>query len=277
MAICCPKSIKACALRITRQDECDIALDPLFPNSRILTAGFMELNLSPDVETGNDITTINACGDICIRDKDCDRLKGFDLELMLCGIPLPVIEMLTGATLLDDGAGGFKGAVMRESKSLAACENSKALEIWSKNADKGVCTVDGAVENLYIQWTLPRTINWEISGGLNFTNGPLEVTLTGYAENNPLWFPSFPNNTFPAYVPAGAPFTGRPTGAAPAPADYDNPDIVTDCGGGISGVDTWTLDDQIAIQNGGPMAWQCVPQLPCPIDDCAYVDNTFTP
>lgn len=262
MSICCPSSIKACALRITRQNECDVALDPLTPNSRIATSGFMELNLSPDVESGNDITTKNACGDICIRDKDCSRLKGFDVELKLCGIPLPVIEMLTGATLLSDGAGGFSGAVMRESKA-AACENSKMIEVWSKNAAK-VCSVDGAVENLYIQWVLPLTIDWEISGGLNFTMNALEVVLKGYAQNNPLWFPSYPGSTFPAWTPGGGDPTGTPSAAAPAilPPGVD--------------ADPWTLTDQAAVQAGGPLAWKCVSALPTPIDNCNYV-QTFIP
>lgn len=262
MSICCPKSIKACALRITRQNECDVALDPLTPNSRIITSGFMELNLSPDVENGEDITTKNACGDICIRDKDCDRLKGFDVELKLCGVPLPVLEMLTGLTLLSDGAGGFNGGVMRESKA-AACETSKALEVWSRNADK-TCNADGTISNLYIQWVLPRTDNWEISGGLNFTNGSLEVVVKGYAENNPMWFPSYPGSTFPSYVPGDGDPTGWPTGAAPAVL----PPGVT--------ADEWTLTDQAAIQSGGPMAWRCVSDLPAPISDCGYVE-TFIP
>lgn len=263
MAICCPKSIKACAMRITRQDECDIALDPLVPNSRIQTAGFMELNLSPDVESGEDITTKNACGDICIRDKDCDRLKGFEVELKLCGVALPVIEMLTSATLLSDGVGGFSGAVVRESKN-AACENSKALEFWSKNADKGVCSVDGSMANLYIHWVLPRTINWEISGSLNFTTGPLEITLMGYAENNPLWFPSYPGVDFPSYVPGGGDPTSRPVGPPPPVL----PSQVT--------ADPWTLADQAAIQAGGPLAWKCVRALPSPIDDCGYAPVAAT-
>jgi hypothetical protein len=261
MAICCPKSIKACAMRITRQNECDIALDPLVPNSRIQSAGFMELNLSPDVESGEDITTKNGCGDICIRDKDCDRLKGFEVELKLCGVPLPVIEMLTGATLLSDDQGNFTGAVMRESKD-AACEPSKALEFWSKNADKGVCSVDGTTQNLYIHWVLPRVINWEISGGLNFTTGPLEITLMGYAENNPLWFPSYPGVDFPSYVPGGGDPTSVPTGGPPPILP---PGVVAD---------PWTLTDQAAIQAGGPLAWKCVGALPDPIDDCGYVPVT---
>lgn len=257
MTICCPKSIKACALRLTRQDECDRALDPLTTNSRLQSAGFMELNLSPDMEGGEDITTKNACGDICIRDKDCDRLKGFEVELKLCGIPLPTIEMLIGATLLDDGDGNFVGAVMRESKD-AACELSKALEFWSKNAARE-CTTDA--ENLYIHWVLPRTINWELSGGLNFTNGALEVTVTGYAENNPNWVPSLPGALFNSWEPGGGDPTSTPTGAAPPvlPA-------------GLA-ADPWSLADQAAIQAGGPLAWRCVGSLPTPIDDCAYLQS----
>src|SRR6478735_8744867 len=97
---CCPKSIKALAMRITRQDECDRAVDPLTPNSRIASTGFMEINLSPDMEAGEDITTKNGNGEICIREKDQDRLKGFEVELKLCGVPVPVLEMLIDATVL---------------------------------------------------------------------------------------------------------------------------------------------------------------------------------
>ena len=259
MAICCPKSIKACALRLTRQDACDRALDPLTPNSRILTAGFMELNLNPDMEGGEDITTKNACGDICIRDKDCDRLKGFEVELKLCGIPLALIEMLIGAQLLADDDGNFVGAVMRESKD-ASCEDSKALEFWSKNAAKS-CSAES--NNLYIQWLLPRTINWELSGGLSFTNGALEVTLSGYAENNTQWVPSLPGPEFPSWLPGGGDPASIPNGPTPAVLP-----------GGLD-ADTWSLTDQEAIRSGGPLAWKCVGALPTNIDDCNYLPSAL--
>lgn len=260
MTICCPKSIKACAIRVTRQNNCDVVLDPLAENSRVLSSGFMELNLSPDVEDGNDITTKNACGDICIRDKDCDRLKGFEVELKLCGIPLPMVEMLIDATLIDDGSGNFVGAVMRESKS-APCAYSKQLELWSKNAAK-TCNADGSTSTAYIQWVLPLTKNWELSGGLNFTMDALELTLKGYAENNPNWFPSMPGSTFPSWVPGGGDPAGSPDGA-PSPVLPDGVDP-----------DDWSLTDQAAIQAGGPLAWRCVDMLPSPLDDCAYMPST---
>jgi hypothetical protein len=246
-------------MRLTRQNECDVVLDPLTPNSRIQTAGFIMLSLSPDVEEGEDITTKNACGDICIRDKDCDRLKGFDIELTLCGVPPHVIELLTGATLLDDGSGNITGVVLKEAKD-AACLNSIALELWSKNANAR-CDIQTGVENLFIHWVLPRTINWEISGGLEFSNAQLEIVLSGYAENNPNWFPSFPGVLFPSWVPGGGDPTGLPTGAPPPVL----PAAAT--------ADTWSLADQAAIQAGGPLAWKCENTLP-PTDDCAYFDST---
>jgi len=259
VAICCPKSIKACAIRITRLNASDVPLDPLTPNSRIQTAGFMELNLSPDIIVGEVTDIATTCGDICISHNDCDVVKGFELELKLCGVPLPVLEMLTGITLLDDGMGNFVGGALREGKSNTCNNDPKMLELWTKNADKGTCDIDGVPTNLWVHWVLPRTIKWEITGGLNFTRGPLEFTLSGYAENNPNWYPSLPGSTFPSYVPGGGDPSGFPTGP-PSPVLPD----------GIA-ADPWTLSDQMVIQQAGPLAWKCVNALPSPINDCDYL------
>jgi len=260
MAVCCPQSIKGCAIRFTRESECYIALDPLTPNSRIQMAAFTSLSLSPDLEDGSDITVTNACGDVCIRDKDCDRLKGFDVTLTLCGVPLPALEMFLNATLLEDPTvtGDFRGAVLPESKS-AGCPDPLSVEVWSRNADPAVCNPDGSQGAVYVQWLLPRVSNLQISGDITFENEALTLELSGYAENNPQWFPSFPDATFPSYDPGGGDPTGVPTGAPPPilPA-------------GVT-ADPWTLADQAAIQAGGPMAWVCVSALPAPIDDCDYV------
>jgi len=262
MTICCPKSIKACAIRVTRQDANDVVLDPLTPNSRVLSSGFMELNMSPDVESGEDITTKNGNGEICIRNKDCDRLKGFTVELKLCGIPLPLVEMLINATLLEDGEGNFLGAAMRNSLD-DPCTASKQLELWSVNAGPN-CSIDGTNSSQYIQWIFPLTKNWELSGGLNFTVGALELTLSGYAQNNPCFVPSMPNDTFPSWVPGSGDPAGHPTGPPPAVLPY-----------GVS-ADAWSLTDQAAIQAGGPVAWRCVDSLPTPVDDCAYMPSSLT-
>jgi hypothetical protein len=216
--------------------------------------------MSPDIEVGERTDIASQCGDICITHNDCDELRGFDLELKLCGVPLTVLEMLTGTTLLDDGNGNFVGGAIREGRS-EQCTDAKMIELWTKNADRGSCDVDGVPTNLWIHWVLPRTIKWEITGGLNFTNGPLEFTLSAYAENNTNWFPSFPGIGFPSYVPGGGDPAGLPTGP-PSP-------ILPD---GIL-ADPWLVTDAEVIRNSGPLAWKCVDALPSPIADCDYMPS----
>jgi hypothetical protein len=259
VAILCPKSIKSCALRITRLNSSGVPFDPLMPNSRVQTAGFIELNLSPDISSGDVTEIASKCGDVCITHSGCDTLKGFDLELKLCGVPLAVLEILIGVTLLDDGSGNFVGAAIREGKSNRCNNDPKMLELWTKNAEKGPCGPDGSPRCPWIHWVLPLTKKWEITGSVNFFNGPLEFTLSGYAENNPNWYPSLPGPAFPSYVPGGGDPSGLPTGTPPPvlPA-------------GVS-PDPWTLADQTVIQQSGPLAWKCVNELPSPIDDCGFL------
>ena len=263
MAYSCPQSIRGCAVRITRLNMCGVPLDPLTPNSRIQFAAFTELGLKPDVSKGADITIKNACGQICIRDKDCPRLLGFDATFMLCGVPLPALEMLLDAILLHATTpGDFKGAVLRNSK-VGDCPDPKMVEIWSKNANRDQCGIGGTGAAVYTQFLAAHTKNWEVNGDFKFSyDKPLEITLDGYVENNPNWFPSWPSASFPSYVPGGGDPAGVPTGP-PGPV---LPNFIT--------ADTWTTGDQTAIQGAGPIAWQSVGALPSPLEDCAYVGVT---
>lgn len=258
----CPKSIKGYVMRITRENECGVPLDPLTPLARLQTTGFMKATFQPDIEGGVDITTKLASGAICIRDKDCDRLKGFNVELMLCGVPLPALEMLIDLTMLADAEDptDFLGGVLRDSLT-DDCTAPKMLEFWSKNNDLSSCGVGGTGSRRYIHYCLPHTDNWEITGNWEISENQVDVTLTGYAEKNPNWFPSLPGPTFPSYVPGGGDPDGVPTGAAPTVL----PDGVT--------ADPWTLDHQDAIQAGGPLAWIAAATLPT-ADDCDYLSVT---
>lgn len=263
MAYSCPQSIRGVAARITRLNLCGVPLDPLVPNSRIQFIAWTSMDFKPDISKGADITVKNAAGQICIRDKDCPRLLGFDATWMLCGVPLPALEMLLDMTLLHSTTpGDFKGGVIRNSK-IGPCTNPKMIEVWTKNANRDQCGIGGTGSALYTQFLAPHTKNWEIAGDFKFDyTTELQISIDGYVENNPNWFPSWPGSTFPSYVPGGGDPNGVPTGVA-------GPILPN----GIS-PDTWTLGDQSAIKVGGPLAWQSVGVLPSPLDDCGFVGVT---
>lgn len=259
MDICCPSSVQGFALRLTQEDVCGIPVSSNTAMSRIQTTGFIELTLSPDIEDGLDITTKKANGEICIRRKDQDRLKGFDIELALCGVPVPVMEMLLGASLLFNAAGDVKGLVFPESKQQAL-PDPIGVEIWSLN-NSADCGNAASAGDAYIDWVLPRTSNWQVTGSLNFNNGELEIRLSGYAENNNGWFPSFPDTSATGdfdFQSAGL----DPYGSYPLPT---TPLGVTE--------DEWTAADVLAIRAGGPLVESCVGALPAPLDDCGYVTS----
>jgi len=213
----CPKSIKALALRATKQDACGVHLGDE-PFSRYQGLGFAKLTLTPDVEKGTEIKTKDAAGNICIHDRDLDRLLGFNAELMLCGIPLPLVELMLGVSLLPSVDGPntvMVGGVLPDTKEGNDLD-PVGLELWSKNADLTQCD-DGLH---YMQWALPKTDNWVNSGTIEFSEQALEFSLSGYVERNPNWTAAVAGEwpgLFEATIKAGGPLAWQAVDALPTP------------------------------------------------------------
>lgn len=178
----CPTMIQACAMRVTRLDAAGQTIDASVANSRLQIAAFTSLQVSADIETGEEIIVKNACGDIIVRKKTADRLKGFNLTLQFCSWSTLAVEMLVGAELLLDGLGDVRGQVWPSTND--AGKNLAQIELWAVNT-----TPTGSTD-VYEQFVLPKTSNWQMSGNLDFTNGPIQLSLGGYAEENALWSPS---------------------------------------------------------------------------------------
>lgn len=189
--ICCPKSIKGLAIRVTRADICCVPEPETTANSRIATNGFVSLSLSPNIETGESISIKLADGSLCIDDTDPDLLTSIGLELLVCGVPLPLLEMLLGVALLLDGVDAVGGVLpSKANQTSAASAETRQFELWSRNKDVSAC-VAGNSELPYVHWLLPCTKNWQISGNIEFAIGATEITLSGVAEEGgPSWAPS---------------------------------------------------------------------------------------
>lgn len=254
MAICCPKSVKACAVRFTRLQPSGLPYGPLTPNRTIQGVGFAELNLSPDYEEGTKFDVRSPGGNLAIMHRDFDALRGFEVTIRLCGFTL--IADALGLNHLVSGDDVVGSAFMDGIGD--PCREPWMVEVWSKNAD-ATCT-DGMSTSLWVHWLLPYTSNWTLQSDLSFNADALEWEMSGYARQNEWWFPAFPDATFPAY-------------------DYTS-DLPEDPAPGLlpSGVtaDEWTLDDQEVIRQSGPLAWKCVSQLPEPLDDCAYLPDSLS-
>ena len=205
----CPSMITACAMRITRNNSAGVPLATTVAKSRLLMAAFTNLTLAPDVEAGEEIAIKNACGAVCVSRKLPDSLKGFNLTLRFCGWSTLAAEMLVGASVLLNGS-TVRGQVWPS--SITDTTQSTQIELWAvNNAPTGA-------SDAYIHFVLPKTYNWQLSGNLDFTNGAVQLELSGYAEKNPNWTPSIAaefeaGDT--AAIQAGGPFAWVTAAALP--------------------------------------------------------------
>jgi hypothetical protein len=252
MAICCPKSVKACAVRLTRLQDSGLPYGPLTPDRTVQGSGFAELTLSPDYEAGEKVDVRSPGGELAVIHRDFDALRGFDVSLRLCGLPL-MLDAIGLNPLGEPGTTARPGFALSDSLAEPLCEPFM-LELWSRNATPPEGVDDCA---RWIHWVLPYTSHWTLSSDLSFTAGALEVEISGYARQNEWWWPAFPGPTFPAY--------NYTSGLPEDPAPGWLPSGVT--------ADEWTLDDLNTIRASGPLAWRCVSALPEPLDDCDYVPS----
>lgn len=249
----CPKSIRALAIRLTRQNPSGATLDPLTPYSRIQSAGFAELGIDLDYDEGKETQVNSPSGTVpATIDKGTTILKGLELTLKLCGMPFSVLEMLCGIVPLDPSADLVRSAAWRDGFD-PECKNPVMLELWSKNSGSTVCT------EKWIRWLVPLTLDWKLTSGLNFSNGALDIELSGYGRQNAAWTPSFPGDDFPSWVPGSGDEEGWPVGP---PGPILPPDVVAD---------GWTLAEMAGVRGAGPIAYRLEEHLPEPLDDCDYI------
>jgi hypothetical protein len=272
---CCPKSIKALAIRITPLDlfyGSYLSGDPLIPFppapttpfTRWQTSGFSELVISPDYEQANETLMMNpAANSIGVVHRPPDQMKGFNLELKLCGMPTIATKLLDGLSagnnLVDDFCGDTSvvGQTFNNDMENGGACLGFIIDLWSKNAAT-TCDAAGNTLGGYIHWVLPYTDRWAMSGGLNFNIGAAELSLSGYAKKNPMFYPSMPGPHFPSYQDF-EPYVGGPAPCV-LPAG-----VVAD---------SWTVADMEQIRLGGALAYKCVDSLPGVLDDCGPVPQS---
>jgi hypothetical protein len=169
------KSVKGRVMRLTRLDECG---NPFVGEcATIVTDGFISVTLSDEVEAGEEYTQKNAWGDFCIAEKDADRRKWVNVAIQMCEVDPEVLDLVGGATPIEDGSGSIIGATFGRDPN----PNSFAIEVWTKKAGSSACDPgSGAAEWGY--FAVPNVTNGSIDGDITIENGPLTMGLKGEGQ-----------------------------------------------------------------------------------------------
>jgi len=178
MANPCVVPIHVCRTRVTRLDELGNVDTP--PDNSYVSSKAFSVQVSPNVETGADITQRGGCDCILATYQGADLLKGFNLEYAKGALEPALEEMLVGGTPITVG-GNVTGFWAPGVLDCGESQPAVAFEIWG-DAYTG-STNDGTWP--YFHWVFPKT-TWQL-GQQTFGNEFSQPPFTGKAVANPLW------------------------------------------------------------------------------------------
>lgn len=169
MADQCWSAIKACRIRVIRLDSCGRPVDG--DSSVGVSKGFITVAAAADIEEGEEFLQKNACGELCINEKDDDILKRFNLTINFCKVDPAMVELMTSNRVVTNGSGDAVGfAVGSEINS----DGGFSLELWQKVAGD-LCDSGGDQLWSYHAWPW---VTGGVLGDFTFENGPFTFDLT---------------------------------------------------------------------------------------------------
>ncbi len=128
--------VKGVRLRATRVDACGMPLAG--PRSRVITEGWIRLQLSPQMRDAQDIEQTNAEGRVCVSDRTPPERKWWNVTLELCEVNTCLMSMFTDWKVLTDWDGNDVG--MADRKRVPST-TGVAIEVWSGVGSEDTCEV----------------------------------------------------------------------------------------------------------------------------------------
>lgn len=177
----CVALARASRMRLTRLDSCG-APDP-GPTGTLVTDGFINVDSAPNYLDPEEITQLNANGDLCIDDQGNPQLRWVDLTVVMCNVDPDVFNIVTGNPLVVNDASPTPESVGFRINSGLTGTASFAMELWSRVSGQA-CDPDGNA--LYGYWLIPFIVQAKV-GQWSVANAALTMTFTARTSVDSLW------------------------------------------------------------------------------------------
>jgi len=99
------------------------------PNTQYVFGGITAVTWEPQIEDGETTTVKDMCGNICVRDLQCDQTVGYNVEITLCRPDNELVSLLTGEPAILDGSGNTIGYFQLDDSN---CAPFVSLELFEK-------------------------------------------------------------------------------------------------------------------------------------------------
>ena len=164
--------IKGTMMRIVQVDVCGVPVTGA--SGRVITSkGFVQVQMAPQYEDGEEFFERTADGTLCVNEKDAPILKRMQLTVDLCSVDPDATPLIIDARELTTTApvSGMGFAV-----GEGAPDSHFSLEVWQKVAGSGACDASGAQRFIYNAW--PHVTNVKL-GNYTIENGRSTLQFIG--------------------------------------------------------------------------------------------------
>lgn len=147
----CATPIKGTHYRIVKLDTCGNPVTGT-GSMQIVSKGFVQVQMEPQYEDGQEFFERTADGTPCVNQKDDPVLKRMNLTIDLCEINTTGIAYLSSARELTVSGAGVTGSGFAVAEGQPT--NRYSLEVWQKVAGSSACDASG--NQLYIYNAFPN-------------------------------------------------------------------------------------------------------------------------
>lgn len=176
----CPLIANADVVRVTRVDGCGRPV--CGDDNGFVFDCFASLNMTANVDEGEDVEYKAANGRICGFKRGCPSFKGYDIELNFFSVSPELIEIATGNPVVY----GWDGQPIGYDDCSIRCNTGFALELWAEVLGDDVCATDGAGEGQWIYFLLPWVTNGML-GDLEVGSEAASLVLSGATRAGGAW------------------------------------------------------------------------------------------
>jgi len=172
--------VKGYKLRATKVDSCGLPIEG--PANRLVTDGFIRVNLDPNMRDAEEIEQANAAGEICVADRTPPERKWWNTEIQLCRVDPDLYALVASwARVLDyDGKPiGFRD------RAKVDTDTGVMFELWTGGDGDDDCPPPED-DSIFSAAASGRQYGYVAFAGTEFVSGPLTVeaaastfTLTG--------------------------------------------------------------------------------------------------
>lgn len=181
MATLCRAFSRAAVMRLTRLDACGAPAPGA--TGTLVTSGFINVDAAPNYLDPEDITQLNANGDLCVDDQGNPQLRWLDLTVVVCQIDPLAMNIITGNPIVVDDATPTPNTVgFRLDTALTGTVNF-ALEVWSQIPNQDCNTTTGKE---YGYWLFPYVVQARV-GEWSLANAALNLTFTARTSAGSNW------------------------------------------------------------------------------------------